>query len=302
MGLGPAAQLVAVGVDGGEEAMPAARAAALLARERGWDLMLVHSLQDAPGVRAGAAAGRPSRPQESGEAVLDRVLAALPPDPTTRVHRVVSGASAVDALRAVSGYVSLLVLGQGDDGGGDQLVTGRVGSAVAAAARCPVLVVRRGTAPVDLGGRPVLVALDEETSPEASLRCAFDEAVHRGATVVVLHPPLDGDGGDDGDGDEDAGRRFADALAVVRRERPAVRVRTEEVDGEPDGRRTDGPLLASLVVVGRPHPGLHVASWSREVAGRVLAASACPLLVAPSDDPPAEVSGGGRRGARERRR
>jgi nucleotide-binding universal stress UspA family protein len=302
MGLGPAAQLVAVGVDGGEEAGAAACEAALLARERGWDLMLVHSLQDAPGVRAGAAAGRPSRSQGSGEAVVDQVLAALRPDPTTRVHRVVSGASAVDALRAVSGYVSLLVLGQGHDAGGDQLVTGRVGSAVAAAARCPVLVVRRGSDPAGLAGRPVVVVLDDETTPEASLRCAFDEAAYRRTSVVVLHPPLGGGGDDDEVGGRvQVGDRFGAALAAARRERPDVEARTEGVERE--GERPGAePPAASLVVVGRPHPGLHVAPWSRPVAARVLAASGCPLLVAPSDDPPTPVSAGGRRGARERRR
>lgn len=72
--------------------------------------------------------------------------------------------------------------------------------------------------------------------------------------------------------------------------------------GAREHRTGDEPAAATLVVVGRPHRSLHVAPWSRPVAARVLAASGCPLLVAPSDDPPTPVSAGGRRGARERRR
>jgi hypothetical protein len=278
MGLGPAAQLVAVGVDDGRGAAAATRYAASVARDRGWDLMLVHGgwLEEA----------------DDGEAVLDRVLAALALHDGTRVHRVVSADAAVEALRRVSGLVSVLALGQDRTALGEPLVIGPVAAAVISAARGPVVLVPRGWEPEHGAGRPVVAALDADAPAGPPLRCAFVEADLGGVPVVVVRTvagPTEGDEGEgEGNGQDEAGREaaYAEALTAAHREHPDVEARTVLVPADPEGWVPDPGLLASLVVVGPPLAGLHAGAWARSVAGPLLRRSGCPLLVAPPDDAP----------------
>lgn len=297
MGLGPAAQLVAVGVDDSEEGFDAARYAVGVARDRGWDLIVLHSLQAGPGEGTAAHRARRGRSRVEGDRLVDRLITASRISGEIRVHRIVASAPPVEALREVSGYVSLLVLGQHQVELADQVVTGRVGAAVAAAARCPVAIVPRGWDRTDVSGRPVVVVLDGEPSSTLAARCALDEAALRRTSLVALRA----EPGRDRDPDPEQVAPGT-ALAAGQREHPDVEVRVLVVEGDPRSWSVDASALASLVVVGRPHRGLHVASWSRAVAGTVLAASGCPLLVAPSDDAVDLLSSRDRRSSRARRR
>ena len=296
MGLGPAAQLVAVGVDDGRGAAAAARYAASVARERGWDLMLVHG-----GWREEA---------DDGEAVLDSVLAALALRDGTRVHRVLTPDAAVEALRRVSGLVSVLALGQDRPALGEPLVLGPVAAAVISAARGPVVLVPRGWDREHGAGRPVVAALDADAPAGLPLGCAFVEADLDGVPVVVVRTvagPTEGaesEGEGEGDGQDQAEREsaYAEALTAAHREHPDVGTRTVLVPGDPEGWVPDPGVLASLVVVGPPLGGLHAGAWARSVAGPLLRRSGCPLLVVPPDDAPPGSSTLLRRRARVRGR
>jgi nucleotide-binding universal stress UspA family protein len=258
--------------------------------------MIVHSLQNATGDGTVTATGTPDPPR--GDALVEQVLTTLRLAEAPRVHRVVTPASPVDVLREVSGYVSLLVLGQHRFDLAGQLVPGRVASAVAAGARCPVVVVPKGGSRVDRSGRPVVVALDGSAPSVPALRCAFDEAELRRTPLVVLQAARP-----DPDAAEPPGPEAAleATLALARQDHADVEVRTLLVAADPRAWVLDEAAVAALVVVGRPQRGLHVASWSRSVASTVLAGSACPLLVAPPDDKPEAMRPGGRRGTRVRR-
>lgn len=290
MGLGPAAQLVAVGVDDGRGAAAAARYAAAVALARGWDLMLVHG-------------GRHEDPDD-GDALLERVLASLALHPGTRVHRVVTADAAVDALRRVSGLVSVLALGQDRTALDDPLVLGRVATAVTSAARGPVVLVPRGWSRGHGAGRPVAAALDVPTPAGPALRCAFVEADLDGVPVVVVRAVVGPTEAGEDDGEDEEGREgaYAEALTEARREHPGVEARTVLVPGDPATWVPDPGVLASLVVAGPPRAGLPAGAWARSAAGPLLQRSACPLLVAPSDDGPPAPRSGLRRRARARRR
>lgn len=278
MGLGPAAQLVAVGVDDGRGTATAARYAAGVARDRGWDLMLVH-----------AGAGEEA---DAGAAVLDRVLASLALHAGTRVHRALSTDGTVDALRRVSGLVSVLALGQDRGALGEPLVLGRVATAVLTAARGPVVLVPRDWDREHGAGRPVVVVLDRGAPAAPPLRCAFVEAGLDGLPVVVLRaaagPPEGDEGGTEGapDDPDEVERAYAETFSDAHRAHPGVETRTVVVPDDLAAWVPDPALLASLVVVGAPRTGLRVAPWEVSPAGPLLRRSGCPLLVAPTDDPP----------------
>lgn len=280
MGSGRAAQLVAVGVDGSEATIEAARYAAELAEQRGWDLMLVHSCPDETGLRAQA----PTEPLGGGpaaESVVDDVLARLQLGSGTRVHRMVTRSSAVDALCQVSRYVSLLVLGQRRVDRVDPLLAGQVGAAVTAGAHCPVVVVPLGWSPVSSSGRPVVVALDGDTPSEAALRVAFEEAELCGTGVLALLG-VPGQHEDQFLADEVAS--LVVLLAKVEQDHPGVTVRTLSFNGAARTDTLGESVAAARVVLGRPRPDREHDSWSRLVAGAVAAESVCPVLIAPAED------------------
>lgn len=284
------AQLVAVGVDATGATIGAARYAAEVAGHRGWDLMLVHSRQD----EDGAGAPTQTEPRTTGraaEAVVDDVLSALQLGSSTRVHRVVTPASAADALCQISRYVSLLVLGQRVDPA-DPLLRGRVGAAVAAGAHCPVVQVPPGWSSDGSAGRPVVVALDGACPSEVALRFAFEEAADLGTGVLAMLGV--------------AGERKAPflteeraslsaLLAKVEQDHPAVEVRTVVVHGAVRTDSVGESVAAAQVVVGRPRPDREDGTWSRLLAGAVATGSSCPVLIAPAEDVDATATAGAAR-------
>jgi nucleotide-binding universal stress UspA family protein len=276
------APLVAVGVDGTSEADEAARYAAGVAHDRGWDLMVVHCYQIPPAT-PGMSAEFVTRTLADAESLVNDVLSGLRLGTHTRVHREVTASSPIAALRDASGSADLLVLGRHHVNLSDQLLTGRVGSAVAAGARCPVVVVPPGWSRTGPLGRSVVVALDVESPAESTLRCAFEEAEYRQADVVAMHAiPMYGEGSFFTEERASLGA----VLAGAKQDHPDVEVRTLLVSGDPSVRIVDESVVAQLMVVGRPHSGRHLGSWSRSVARAVMDRSFCPLLIAPPTKPP----------------
>ncbi|MGI8459999.1 MAG: universal stress protein [Propionibacteriaceae bacterium] len=269
--------LVAVGVDGTTEADEAAHYAAAVARDRGWDLMAVYCYQIPPAT-AGMSAQFVTRTLEDAETLVNDVLSGLRLGTRTRVQRMVTAASPIAALRDASRIAALLVLGRHHFNLSDQLLTGRVGSAVAAGANCPVVVVPPGWIRTDAVGRSVVVALDVESPAESTLRCAFEEAEWRQADVVAMHAiPIYGEGSFFSEERASLGA----VLAGAKQDHPDVEVRTLLVSGDPPVRIVEESVVARLMVVGRPHHGHHLGSWSRSVARAVMDRSLCPLLIAP---------------------
>jgi nucleotide-binding universal stress UspA family protein len=261
------APLVAVGVDGTYEAAEAARYAAAVASDRGWDLVVVHADQLVA--------------RTDSEALVVEVVSALELGPRTQVRVHVASASPVATLREVSGSASLLVLGYHHFDRVDERLVGRTAFEVAAEARCPVLVVPPGWNRADEPGWPVVVALEVAGPAEPTLRCAVEAAELRGTEVVALHAvPVDGEGSvftDEFFADERVS--LGAILAGAQQDHPGVVVRSRLVYGSEGGRFSRGPTTAALVGVGPPRSDRSSSSWSRSVVRSVLGRSRCPLLI-----------------------
>ena len=208
------------------------------------------------------------------------------------MHRALTTDGTVDALRRVSGLVSVLALGQDRPALGDPLVLGRVATAVPTAARGPVVLVPRDWDREHGAGRPVVVVLDRGAPAAPPLRCAFVEADLDGLPVVVVRaaagPPEGDEGGTEGapDDPDEVERAYAETFSDAHRAHPGVEARTVVVPDDPAraGCPTRRPWRRSWWS-GRP--GRVCASRpGGPPAGPLLRRSGCPLLVAPSDDPP----------------
>jgi nucleotide-binding universal stress UspA family protein len=79
-------------------------------------------------------------------------------------------------------------------------------------------------------------------------------------------------------------------LAGAKQDHPDVEVRTLLVSGDPQVRIVEESVVGQLMVVGRPHSGRHLGSWSRSVAHAVMDRSFCPLLIAPPTGSPGRDS------------
>jgi nucleotide-binding universal stress UspA family protein len=271
-------RLVAVGVDGSLEATEAARYAAAAALARGVDLLLLHAYQPPPRVGALTETAVASA-RRAADQVGSDVLSQLRIAPDQQVRTVVELTTAELLLLRVSRRAELVVLGQHLFDLSNQLLTGRVMSTVAASSSCPVVVVPRGWSRVSRPARAVAVALDGQTSAEAALRFAFDEAELRRWPVIALHT-ISGPG---------QSARFVgeagsieDLVAAQKMDHPDVEASIVVTGGEPSRAILRASGTVGLLVMGRPLRQVGLRSWSHSVAGSVLAGTQCPVVIVPS--------------------
>jgi nucleotide-binding universal stress UspA family protein len=180
---------ILAGVDGSESALAAVRWAAREAQALRAPLRIVTvfgwvptpDLEDP--FRSSPAAWDSLRDQ--AQQTLDAAAAEarrVAPDVTLTTELLV-GAPA-DTIVSGSADARLLVVGHRGVGGFGALVLGSVGSAAAAHAACPVVVVRGEPAAPD---GPVVVGVDGSRLSEAALAFAIDVAVRRGTSLVAVH-------------------------------------------------------------------------------------------------------------------
>lgn len=143
------------------------------------------------------------------------------------------------------------------------MLTGRVGAAVAHHAACPVVVVPPTWSRANHDGRPVVVALDGDTSAESALHAGCEEAELRRTTLVAMHAiPLHGKGSSL----SEERTSLAEIVAGAKQDHPDIDVQTLLLSGDPPARIIDESIVAGLVVVGHPHRRTSVGSWSRSAA------------------------------------
>jgi nucleotide-binding universal stress UspA family protein len=279
MTAGDERRLVAVGVDGSLEATEAARYAATAAHARGLDLLLVHAYQLPPRVGALTEAAIASA-RRAAERVGSDVLSQVRMAPDQQAHSLVELTTAELLLLRVSRRAELVVLGKHAFDLANQLLTGPVMSMVAASSSCPVVVVPRGWSRVRRPARAVAVALDGETSAEAALQFAFDEAELRRWPVIALHTvPRAGPSARSAD----EVVNIEELLAGQKEDHPDVEVSTVVTGGEPSPAILRASATAGLLVVGRPHRQVGLRSWSHSVARSVLAGAQCPVAIVPPE-------------------
>ncbi len=195
----PAADLpVLVGVDGSEHALHAVRWAAREAARRGLPLRIVHGYEW-PDTHQHM--GDPGIGKDQHHVLMDRACGWLIEAQATArstVHGLEVSADLrvahpVELLVHGSWESSMVVVGSRGLGAISELMFGTVATAIAARARCPVVVVRDtappDTAPPDTG--PVVVGVDGTPRSDAALSFALDAARSTGAELVAVHARLE---------------------------------------------------------------------------------------------------------------
>jgi nucleotide-binding universal stress UspA family protein len=279
---------VVVGVDGSPESVEAARYAAEEAAARGVELLVVHAYAARPTLDATGVASQ----RALAQALVDETLSHVRVAPTTVVRTLVEVGDAAVALTSLSGEAVLLVLGKHHVDPADLRLAGPVASAVAAEARCPVVVVPAGwsrsvTRDAHLGPRPVVVGMSAKASGTSVLRLAYDEAELRQASVLILHAST---------AEEPAtglraasARTAAEFVAGQSQDHPDVAVDYRYVPGETLLALVDHSSRARLMVLGRPRPQSGRLLWRRSVAHAMLHQARCPLMVVPPGTRPSAV-------------
>ncbi|HKS48524.1 MAG TPA: universal stress protein [Amycolatopsis sp.] len=270
---------IVVGVDGSEESERAVRWAATEAGLRKAHLHLVHGF--APQLEY----------EGTGLAMPQEVIASLVHaardilDQRAATARQVAGDVPVTTetaqnlpvplLLELSRRARMIVLGSSGSGGFTGMRIGSTASAVAAHARCPVVVVR-GTA----GEGPVVVGVDGSPVSERAIAAAFDEASWRQAPLVAVHAFVDVEYISGWHATEEEERAvLAESLAGWREKYPDVGVERIAVLDRPRHQLLDWSQRAQLVVVGSRGrgglPGLLLGSTSQAL----IQHAHCPVMV-----------------------
>jgi nucleotide-binding universal stress UspA family protein len=268
--------IVAVGVDGSQEAVGAARWAVEAARRHRLDVLVVCAYQIP--TTAGLTAESVAAARNAADQLVSDVVSQLNVPPSMKVGALVELASPVTLLGRVSETAALLVIGSHHFSLFDQLLTGPVASPLAAQAECPVVVVPGAWRWTTGDIRPVVVALDGQTPGTAALDFAFAEAELRRCGVIALHAFALRDASVD----QRERATIAEVLAGQEQDHPDIAVRALFILGEPEDAIIDQSFSAAMIVVGRPHRH-RLGSWTRSVAKAVLDHTHCPLVVVPAD-------------------
>jgi nucleotide-binding universal stress UspA family protein len=178
-------------------------------------------------------------------------------DVTTEV--VMGGPAAV--LVGESQRASLVVVGNRGHGGFTSLLAGSVATQLATHARCPVIVVRPGSAVDAATTHPVVVGVDGHERTEPAIEFAFEEAASRGVSLTAVNvwaePPRSGSdlfkpiAYDYDEARKTAARELAESLAGFQEKYPDVPVFRELICGLDAAQHLQRATAeAGLVVVG----------------------------------------------------
>jgi nucleotide-binding universal stress UspA family protein len=269
---------VVVGVDGTDTGLRAVRWAATEARARRTSLLIVHA--------APYATDRAGTRRATG--ILGRAYTvARQHEPGVLAHTSRVDAAVVPALVDASQTAELLVVGMLSGHLGDALVSS-MAPAVAAAAGCPVTVVRvaqnlTGTVP-----RPVVTGVQDVDADAPALDEAFADADRHGCSLVVLHAVP---GAPDPDRDARTAAALRGALNPWHRRHPAVPVEVHIGHGAPATALLRLTTKARSVVVGTRGRARMTAALLGSTSRVVLVNSGCPVTVvhrAPRTGPAAD--------------
>lgn len=209
--------------------------------------------------------------------------------PGEDIDVVVDIASPGGLLVEASKGAHMIVLGSRGTGGFAGLVLGSVGSQVAAAAECPVVVLR-GQPRADATN--VVVGIDGSPNSEAALGAAFEFASFHGLGLTVVHawdiPAYDLIEMPQGsvalpiaEVAEDEVRLSAEVLAGHRDKYPDVVVREHLVRGGAATALINQSIDAALLVVGTRGRGQFLSAVLGSVSNTVLHKVDIPVLVVP---------------------
>jgi nucleotide-binding universal stress UspA family protein len=278
---------ILAGVDGSESALAAARWAALEAQGLRAPLRLVTvfgwvpapELEDPFRPSSGAWDSLRDQAQQALDTAAAEARRAAPDVALTT--ELLVGAAA-DLIVSGSAHARLLVVGHRGAGGFGTLVLGSVGSAAAAHAACPVVVVRGESTPTD---GPVVVGVDGSRLSEAALAFAIDAAVRRGTSLVAVHAWQDAANPrvaaliDWKAVAAEEAAVLAERLAGWQEKHPDLTIERRVVRDSPAHELTALSEEAQLVVVGSRGRGGFAGLLLGSVSQALLRHAACPVAV-----------------------
>lgn len=188
---------IVVGYDASGPALAALDWAATLAEHEGAPLTVLYAAQQIVYAQdAGYGIWKPAEVLESARDVArDGVQRLAKTHPNLRTEAAGSLSSATVALDETSTHASMIVVGSHGRGRLGSVMLGSTAYAVSGHARCPVVVVRDGTAPLPGPKRPVVAGSDGSVGAERAVEAAADLATRSGASLVVttswMPPPPD---------------------------------------------------------------------------------------------------------------
>jgi nucleotide-binding universal stress UspA family protein len=272
------AAAVVVGVDGSSTALHAVRWATREAHRRGAPLRIVHAAPYARGNTMGE--------RHAGSILTLAHTAATQtlPDVPTDTERL--GGPMPQALVEASAGVQLLVVGMGGGSRVDDVLLHSDALDVAAAATCPVAVVRGRHDPVPDNG-PVVLGIDDAGADAAAVAVAFADAQRHGGRLTVVHAVHTG-------APTRTFRFGYDARAALESEvlerlrpwrsrHPGVPVELQVVSGGATGHLLEASVTARLLVLGTRARGAAARAVLGSTSRAVLRRSSCPVLVVGRD-------------------
>lgn len=297
---------VVAGLDGSPESRAAVEWAAREAMLRDLPLKIVHVREPLPEPMAQAplVGGETMQdwservPRESAEGVRLR-------HPGLVVTTEQPSGRPAEMLATAAGTAELLVLGSRAMGGIGGFMVGSVGLSVVAHTVRPVVLVRAGEQAADehepdpsgvpssaAPFRPVVLGLDTRHPDETLLEFAFDAAVRRETSLVMVHgwnPPPYYAYGMSGDlaAHNSVALKESTALTEVlrpwRQKYPDVEVTEKSRFGSPALHVVNASAGASLVVVGRRARRSHIGTHIGHVTHAALHHAVAPVVVVAHD-------------------
>ncbi|WP_328327618.1 universal stress protein [Streptomyces sp. NBC_01020] len=283
---------VVVGVDGSKGSLQAVDWAAAEAERSNRALRIVHASlwEHYEGIRPEISADRPSEQVFAENLVATAQKRATHLAPGIEVSTEVRAEEAVSALLEEGTEAALLVLGPRGHGPIAAMLLGSVSLAVAARARCPVVVTRGEPLHRPTGGRVVL-GIGSTTGSTAAARFAFEQARSRGCELVAVRawsfPPSENMpyplvGGDQAGMYRQQAEETADrVLGVVAGDYPEVAVERKLVAGTAHQMLLEEAAGAELLVVGAKRRHAAIGLQLGRVNHAMLHHAPCPVAVVP---------------------
>lgn len=284
---------IVVGIDGSPSAARAAIWAAAEAARQRVPLRLVHACT-LPAVRHPRHLPPPPTYRAAVLAQGRRWLnsaarATRASEPNVALSTDMRAGRPTDVLIDESHTARLVVAGSRGAGGFRELVLGSVAAALAAHARCPV-VVHRGSDVAERadGVRPVVVGVDGSPLSDAAVGFAFEAAAARRVPLVAVHTWLDVDVAGMWAGPSmidwatvEADERFVldQKLAPALKKHVDVPVRSVVLRDRPEHALREWSTHAQLVVVGSRGRGSLAALGLGSVSHALLHTAGCPVAV-----------------------
>jgi len=210
--------------------------------------------------------------------------------PAVEVSSTILAGSAATTLCELSDEARLLVVGARGLSRVASLLVGSTSTALAAHARCPVVVVREGAGDQARGG-PVVVGFDDSPHAQVAAAFAFEEAAVREGELVAVRAwtpptmpwrsdvrPLIRDVAELETAEGHSLQLAVDGLAD---KHPSVAVRTRLIVGDARHALTEASAGAQLVVVGSRGRGGFAGVFPGSVSHHLLHHAHCPVAVIP---------------------